>query len=71
MTYLLQHTDPYGRPPTFFVRLGLQWPHHPERRLIDAVTADRSEARAFATEEEARETLAKAGSPPGWDAVEA
>ena len=71
MTYVLQHKDPYGGQPTFFLRLGDQWPHQPERRLIDGVTRYKSKARIFATEEEARETLCKAGIPPGWSVEEA
>ncbi len=55
--------------PRFLVRLGNQWPHHPERRYIEEVTLDAAQAKTFATEEEARETWARAGSPACWDVV--
>ncbi len=55
--------------PRFLVRLGNQWPHHPERRYIEEVTINSEEAKVFATEEEALETLSKAGHPAGWETV--
>ena len=62
---VLQFTNSYGEK-FWFTRLGVQWPHRPERRLIDGTTANRKEARTFATPEEAREVLVVAGEPSGW-----
>lgn len=70
MTYVLQHRNPHDGSLTWFLRLGDQWPHHPERRLIDGVTSDKAQAKTFAAEEEAREVLCKAGIPPGWSVEE-
>ena len=66
--YHTKHTAPFY----FFVRLGEQWHNNPRLRYIDATTPDRSEARQFATEEEAREVLVVSGNSPvagdakGW-----
>lgn len=54
--------------PWFFVRAGDRWPGDPSKSLIDATTQDRSQARVFASEEDARAQLAACGMPPGWDA---
>lgn len=62
---LESHADAY-----YFVRLGLQWPHNPSRRLIDETTAQREKAKEFDTEEDARTVLALAGSPAGWEVTE-
>jgi hypothetical protein len=69
------HTDGIGRwapnqGPYFLVRLGAQWPSDPRYRLIHETTLDRSNAREFASEEDARATWAEAGSPAGWEVVE-
>lgn len=55
--------------PRFLVRLGGQWPHDPRYRLIQATSADRAEARQFASEEDALAAWSEAGSPRGWDVV--
>lgn len=68
MTFLLQFTNKHSER-FFFVRLGLQWPHDPSKRLIDETTAKRAEAAQFKTEEDARTTLALAGRPAGWEVV--
>ena len=66
---LLKFTNPYGER-FYLVRLGEQWPHNPARRFIDATCRERDDARVFATEEQAREVIAVAGSPRGWEIVE-
>lgn len=55
----------------YFVRLGLQWPHDPSKRLIDETAADKAMAKTFENDEAAREVLVVAGRPPGWELVEA
>ena len=56
--------------PRYFLRLGLQWPKDPSKRLIDATCLDPKEAREFKNEEEAREILCVAGNPSGWTIAE-
>lgn len=55
----------------YFQRLGLQWPRDPSKRLIDATTPNKEEARQFNTAEEAREVLVVAGNPRNWELVDA
>ena len=69
MSHILKFKNPYGEV-FYFLRLGEQWPHHPERRFIDATCRDIINARTFETEELAREVIAKAGSPRGWEVIE-
>lgn len=69
MTFLLQFTNSY-KERYYFVRLGLQWPHDPSKRLIDATTRKKEEARVFTSAEDAREVLVVAGRPAGWEVVE-
>ena len=66
---LLKFTNPYGEV-FYFLRLGEQWGKDPSKRFIDATCREREDARVFATEEQAREVLAVAGSPRGWEVVE-
>lgn len=55
----------------WFCNLGAFWPHDLTRRLIERTTPDSAQAREFATAEEANETLIKAGSPHGWQVLDA
>jgi hypothetical protein len=62
-------------PPTaaayYLTNLGGPWPRNPEKRLIERTSADRSEAKEFDTEEDARACLVSCGEPKGWEAVSA
>jgi hypothetical protein len=80
MTYLLRHihdpSDGIGKwcaytGPHYLVRLGEQWHIDPRFRLIQETTPDRAKAKRFDTEEDARSTIAQAGSPKGWEVVPA
>jgi len=75
MNFILKFTPPkenaWGKRQEhakayYFVRLGLQWPHDPSKRLIDETTPDLSHAKEFGSTEDARTVLARAGSPTGW-----
>ncbi len=69
MTYLLRFTSPY-KTEHFFVRLGEQWGKDPRKRLVEATTPDRKNAREFETEEAAREVMATMTSHKDWEVVE-
>jgi hypothetical protein len=78
LTFILQFTpdasDGMGKfnsavGPYFLVRLGEQWPHEPRYRLIHQTTLDRTRAKEFATEEDARTCLAEANASKGWSVV--
>lgn len=81
MPHLLKHTlkttEGLGQwtakpaAPHYLLRLGDQWPNDPRKRLIHETTPDPAKAHQFDTAEDARATLAQAGSPPGWEVVEA
>jgi len=82
MTFVLRFTplapkEGLGQyhPPTaphyWLVRLGDQWPRDPMKRLIDATSPRREDAKEFATEEDANSCLVTAGSPRGWIVEEA
>lgn len=70
MPVTLKFTNPWGET-YWFQHLGMQWPHNPMRRFIDATTPDKSLARVFDHPEEAREALVVAGSPVGWTVEDA
>ena len=81
MKYVLKFTpllpkDGMGQyhPPTasayYLCNLGGQWPRHPELRLIERTSPDRSEAKEFTTEEDARACLVTAGNPKDWEILE-
>lgn len=70
MTFILKHTSHHDQQIWFLVRLGEQWGHDPRYRFIDATTQDRSQAKQFATEEDARACWSEAGKPGNWDTEE-
>lgn len=63
--YRLRFTNKYGE--TFwFISLGLNWPHHPDRRLISRTALSRELGTIFDTLPEALAILVTAGDPPDW-----
>ncbi len=70
----------WHREQFYLANLGLPWPKRPELRLIERTTTDRSQAKEFATMEDARACLVTVGSPRmrpldgderwGWEIVE-
>lgn len=79
MPYFLKFTNSWDDRWTeqrgqvfWFVNLGNPWPtqNHPNRRMIERTTRDKSEARVFTTVDECRETLVLAGRPKDWAVVD-
>ena len=69
MKFILKRTNSYGET-WFFQNLGNAWPGNPSLRLIERTTSRQADARRFDTAEQATETWATAGKPPGWEVVE-
>jgi hypothetical protein len=57
--------------PYYLVHLGPQWPHDPRYRLIDETTRDKTKAKQFDTEDDARTCWNQANRPNGWEVVSA
>lgn len=70
MSWVLRYSNAYGER-YYFCHLGGQWASRPALRLIESTNRDAKhpEVRRFATEAEAAETLAVAGSPAGYECV--
>ena len=67
--YQLRYTNPYGEI-YYLANLGEQWPHRPEKRLVERTVKDPKRAKKFKTEEDANATLVVIGQGAGWEAVE-
>ena len=69
MTYKLRFTNPWGER-FFFATLGNFWPGNVTRRLIERTVRSADDARVFVSADEAREVLATAGRPAGWEVLD-
>lgn len=72
MTFLLRFTDAYDKHRFHYLcNLGDQWPRNPMLRMIERTSEDRTEARVFGSEEDARTCLKTCGAPKGWEILQA
>lgn len=69
MHYKLRFTNPWGER-YFFATLGNFWPGNVTRRLIERTVTNADDARVFGSVDEAREVLATAGRPAGWEVLD-